>query len=401
MDTINNFEVTDFQTPCFIFHEKEFERSVVGFRQALEEAMGNGIVGYSVKTNSLPYMLSMAKLLNCYAEVVSGDEYELARTCGFSIDHIIYNGPMKSKSTFLEAIAGGAIVNIETKREIEWLKELPQHRVHDVGIRLSVNVSTIFPVDAMSDDDYSRFGFCDETGEFAHAVELIASIPQVRLAGLHIHRTTHSRLVDFYRQLVQYAARVAKKYDLHLNYLDVGGGYFGIFANKPTYQDYCKALAQACQDNGLEKVTLIVEPGNAIHASCFSFLSSVIDVKEAGECRFVVTTNGSRNDIDPFFRKSNYLLKVFSSQKNNRLVPCQVIAGCTCLENDRLTELHNQPLLAVGDRLLYNNVGAYTMCLSPMFIRYLPVVYALNGTTKKVVRQAYTSTEYLMKNKLY
>ena len=32
---------------------------------------------------------------------------------------------MKSKSTFLEAIAGGAIVNIETKREIEWLKELP------------------------------------------------------------------------------------------------------------------------------------------------------------------------------------------------------------------------------------------------------------------------------------
>ena len=134
MDTINNFEVTDFQTPCFIFHEKEFERSVVGFRQALKEAMGNGIVGYSVKTNSLPYMLSMAKLLNCYAEVVSGDEYELARACGFSIDHIIYNGPMKSKSTFLEAIAGGAIVNIETKREIEWLKELPQHRLHDVVI---------------------------------------------------------------------------------------------------------------------------------------------------------------------------------------------------------------------------------------------------------------------------
>ena len=56
--------------------------------------------------------------------MVSHDEYELAVFCGFRPDQIIYNGPMKSKETFLDAVRNGAIVNIETKRELHWLEEL-------------------------------------------------------------------------------------------------------------------------------------------------------------------------------------------------------------------------------------------------------------------------------------
>ena len=52
---------------------------------------------------------------------------------------IVFNGPMKSKSQFLEAVMGGAIVNIETHREIAWLKELPIDGHYKVGI------SRIFP----------------------------------------------------------------------------------------------------------------------------------------------------------------------------------------------------------------------------------------------------------------
>ena len=67
----------------------------------------NAIVGYSVKTNSTPYCLSKAKEFGAYAEVVSHDEYELAQFCGFTPDRIIYNGPMKSKETFLKCVIGG------------------------------------------------------------------------------------------------------------------------------------------------------------------------------------------------------------------------------------------------------------------------------------------------------
>ena len=87
--------------------------------------------------------MKLASEMGAYAEVVSYDEYQLARLCGFEIDHIVYNGPMKSKETFIEAVANGAIVNIETKRELEWLKELPSDGHFNVGIRLNINILLI------------------------------------------------------------------------------------------------------------------------------------------------------------------------------------------------------------------------------------------------------------------
>ena len=120
---MNHLINLDMSTPCFVFDEVEFRRGIDGFRGALEEKFGEVTVGYSVKTNSLPYALRMAGDLGCMAEVVSRDEYELARLCGFSPDRIIYNGPMKSKETFLEAVTGGGIVNVETKRELGWLRD--------------------------------------------------------------------------------------------------------------------------------------------------------------------------------------------------------------------------------------------------------------------------------------
>lgn len=44
----------------------------------------------------------------------------------------------------------------------------------------------------------------------------------------------------------------------------------------------------------------------------------------------------------------------------------QVISGFTCMENDRLFELTDGPELQTGDRIVYEKVGAYTLCLAPL-----------------------------------
>lgn len=367
------------KTPCFIFDEVEFKRGIVGFRVALEQKFAKCAIGYSVKTNSLPYALMQAHRFGCKAEVVSHDEYKLARLCGYEPSEIIYNGPMKSRETFLEALRGGAIVNIETKRELKWLSELPEGEVYDIGLRLNINISYVSPEDADGDDDNSRFGFSDESEEFAEAVEYIESFPKLRLAGLHIHRTAHSRSPRFYERSVAYAAAVIKKYDLQLDYLDVGGGYFGIFPNKPTFEDYANSIYKPLHEAGLDGLKIIVEPGNALTASSFSFLSEVIDVKEIDDKTRFVTTDGSRNDIDPFFKKTDYLKEILPCETDRPIEPLQIITGCTCLEYDRLFTLKDYPRLEVGDRILYNNVGAYTMTLSPQFIRLWPRIYAINA----------------------
>lgn len=381
--------IDDLTTPCFVFDEAEFERGVSSFRGALAGRFGSVAVGYSVKTNSLPHALRIAHRYGCRAEVVSHDEYRLARLCGFEPGAIIYNGPMKSRETFVEAVTGGGVVNIETKRELEWLDALPEGTVYNVGLRLNINISHMSPDDADGEDDNSRFGFSDESDEFAQALEFIISRPKLRLAGLHIHRTAHSRSPRFYERSVAYAASVIEKYALRLDYLDVGGGYFGIFPGKPTFADYAEAIHRPLAQAGLDDLKIIVEPGNALTASAFKFLSEVIDVKRVDSKTRFVTTDGSRNDVDPFFHKTEYLKEIIYRDDAQRPVePLQVVAGCTCLEYDRLFSLVDRPRLEVGDRIVYNNVGAYTMTLSPLFIRLWPRVYALGADDRcRLVRR--------------
>lgn len=385
------------QTPCFILDSVELEKSVLGFKNALDKNFKDSVIGYSVKTNSVPKCMKLAGEMGAFAEVVSHDEYELALLCGFKKNHIVYNGPMKSKETFLDAIQNGAIVNIETKRELEWLKDLPSYKQYEVGLRLNVNISRVSIDDADGDNDNSRFGFSDETNEFADAVKIIESLGNVRLAGLHIHRTSHSRSIRFYKSSISFACQTIKKYALALDYLDVGGGYFGIFPNKPTYQEYSDGFYEVLDSYGLANLRVIVEPGNALVASCFAFLSEVIDVKHVEDNLWFITTDGSRNDLDPFFKKNGYLSEVIY-KKDSQVVDLQIVSGCTCLEYDRMFTLDHKPLLSVGDRIYYRNVGAYTMCLSPMFIRYIPNIYMKKNEEYELVREKWTAKEHVMKN---
>ena len=295
---------------------------------------------------------------------------------------------MKSHETFIEAVTEGATINIETKKELEWLADLPDNAVYNIGLRLNINISHVSHEDADGENDNSRFGFSDESEEFADAIAFIASLQKLRLSGLHIHRTAHSRSPRFYERSIEYAASIIKKYNLSLDYLDVGGGYFGIFPNKPTFNDYVKSFHVSLSKYNLEGIHIIVEPGNALTASSFAFLSEVIDVKHIDSLTRFVTTDGSRNDIDPFFHKNDYIKEILLQSQNRPTEPLQIVTGCTCLEYDRMFTLIDAPRLDVGDRILYHNVGAYTMTLSPQFIRLWPVVYAKdNNENFHIVRR--------------
>ena len=83
MAAIDDLELYEnLHTPCFIFDVNEFERSVSEFRNALNGCFETTEIGYSVKTNSLSNVLTKAHALGCMAEVVSFDEFCLAKKCG-------------------------------------------------------------------------------------------------------------------------------------------------------------------------------------------------------------------------------------------------------------------------------------------------------------------------------
>lgn len=383
------------KTPYYVIDQKSLDDNFEKLERALKKHWSNFIIGYSYKTNALPWIIRHFDRLGCYAEVVSEEEYRLAKLVGVKKGNLIYNGPIKTKETFLEAIRDGCIVNIDSEREIDWLDELPRkNRV--IGIRVNFDIERMCPGQSQCPEEGGRFGFCYENGEFSKAVTMLQE-KGARVSGLHLHTSSKSRGLDIYRAIAMVACDIQKEFRLDLDYVDVGGGFFGGLPTKPQFDEYMALMADILStqfDKG--RTSLIIEPGMAVIGAPVRYVTTVIDVKDTQYNRFVVT-DGSRTSIDPLMSKSSYFHS-YERSADSSIVPKQIICGYTCMEHDRLFEAIEEPALLPGDRIIYDKVGAYTMCLTPLFIKYFPDVYVERDGVFIKVREAWRPEDYLMKS---
>lgn len=382
------------KTPYFLIHQSILEEGLDKLYTALENYWPNSVIGYSFKTNSLPWVLSFIKEHGCYAEVVSENEYELAEYIGF--EHIIYNGPVKGKDSFLRACEAGHIINLDALREIEWLKEAASAgKTICVGLRVNFDLESMCPGEASGGEEGGRFGFNYENGSFLRAVEELKEIRGVRLSGIHLHCSSKTRSLNIYRAIAETACKIYREYGLELDYVDVGGGYFGGLPDKPQYDDYLREISGILRKYFDPKRTrLIVEPGTSLICPPIDYVTTVTDVNETNRNRFV-TTDGSRIHVDPLMRKKGYFYHVEPVSPEEETVKTQIISGFTCMEDDRLLRLTDAPALQCGDRIVYEKVGAYTMCLSPLFISYYPDVYLEDKGRITCVRRRWGVKEYV------
>ncbi|MBI6011098.1 pyridoxal-dependent decarboxylase [Clostridium perfringens] len=390
--------ISNLKTPCFIINENELKKNIDDMHTSLRKTWGNYIIGYSYKTNSLPWIINYLKENSVYAEVVSDLEYNLAKKINYDSKRIIFNGPNKGKKTFINALKEGAIINIDSSREIDWLSDEEFNKDIKVGIRVNFDLEKECPNETAMGLDGGRFGFSLENGSFNKAVKRINNIKNVKVVGIHLHNSTKTRSLKIYKTLAKKANEIADMFDYELEYIDIGGGFFGGLETKPSYYEYMKTIADELSKKfDKNKTKLIVEPGASIIASPISFLCEVIDVKDTYAKR-IVTVNGSRNNIDPLMRKESYFLDLLIA-KERKSVKEQIICGYTCMENDRLLAIRDNNELLVGDKLLFNKVGSYTMCLSPLFIEYFPIVYLENDKSEFIcVREKWTVDEYMQKS---
>lgn len=386
----NSMEI---KTPYYIIHKEELDENFSKLKNALKKYWNNYIVGYSYKTNALPWIIKHFNSLGCYAEVVSEDEYNLAKYIGVKNGKIIYNGPIKTKESFIEAIRNGCIVNIDSIREIEWLDEISSSE-RRVGIRINFDIESMCPGQSQCTNEGGRFGFCYENGELARIIDLLLK-KGTKIIGIHLHTSSKSRGLDIYRAIAEVACKIQREFDFSLEYIDVGGGFFGGLSNKPQFDEYIslmEGILSECFDKS--KTKLILEPGMALIGAPISYVTSVIDIKDTQYNRFVVT-DGTRTSIDPLMTKTSYFHSYIINEKR-KLHPKQIIVGYTCMEHDRLYIEENGETLCLGDRIIYNKVGAYTMCLTPLFIKYFPDVYVEESGKMHIVRKAWTIENYMM-----
>lgn len=380
------------KTPYFLIDKRALEVGLERLRDSLESSWNNYIIGYSYKTNSLPWVIDFFNKNGCFAEVVSEDEFLLAESIGVKKDHIIYNGIAKSKDTFIAAINNGAIVNIDSEYEIEWL-DCVKHKSRGVGIRVNFDLESFCPGQTQCGDEGERFGFCFENGELKRAIDRITR-KGIRINGLHLHKSSKTRMPDVYKAIAENAVKIAMQYNLMLDYVDIGGGFFGGLEYKPQFIEYFDLVSSILRQYfETEKTKLIVEPGMALIGAPVNYITNVLDVKKTIRNTFIVT-DGSRIHLDPLMSKNRYFYDIFRSEKRRNIIDRQVISGFTCMEHDRIFTLNDSEEIIPNDKIVYRKVGAYTMCLSPLFINWFPDVYVKDGERVYKVRERWTMMDY-------
>ena len=378
------------KTPYFLINKKELDKNINDFQHALKSIWPNSQLSYSVKTNSLPWLLEYLHSKNVYAEVVSDEEYRLALKCGFNDKQIIYNGPIKGHDLFIRALEKGAIVNIDSKNDLKLINEIDKPLESNIGIRVNPNPKIFDKNDIEYVEDGFRFGFSDDNEELEQAIKIVQT--KSDSVGLHLHCNSITRSKEVYIAMAKYALNIIKKYKLKISYIDMGGGFFGGVPGKTTQVEYINAIKQIFASVvDARKTKLYVEPGSAIIGSVVDLVTSVIDVKNTANAR-IVTTDGRRIHMDPLWSKKGYMYSL-ETQKETEINK-QIICGYTCMDHDRLMVIENEKELSIGDKLIYHRVGAYTMTFGGMFICYYPDVYVSDSERVECVRKQVTVDDY-------
>ncbi len=342
------------------------------------------VVGYSYKTNYLPYICRLARNAGAYAEVVSRLEADLALRIGCPPEEIIFNGPVKRGEDIELALERGMILNLDTSRELARVMDYARRQPGEaIGIGLRLNIPLIDEEGKSHLQEgmaVGRFGFSPDA--LAEAARQLRKQPNIRVHSLHGHVSSTSRSLWVYRTIVNTLADAAAHYFPEtIEYLDIGGGFFGRrvpamgLTDSPTYDDYAEAICRELLSHpwaSSKRPRLVIEPGMAVVADTMSYLTRVFDVKSVGGRRLAVT-DGTFFNVKPTMHRRNHPFEII---KENPRGPREVVSvvGATCMEKDCLLQDIECEGIDPGDFIRIDNVGAYTVVLTPPFIHPAPPV---------------------------
>lgn len=374
----------EFGSPLFIIDEPGIVRRLQEFKQQTCALYKHSIVALSYKTNPLHGLLARLHQQGVYAEVVSGDEYRIARSLDVPGREIVFNGPVKTDAELAEAIDAGGIINCDHADEVDRIEALAgrANRVVPIGLRLS------FP----GNENWNRFGFGvakDDPNCEAHRIaRRVLQSGQLLLSGLHAQTGTNIRdLVRFHRVgqcLADFAIELKLAYGIELDWIDVGGGLAGISPvvgdpcvgpmPLPSIPDYVNAIVTPLLGylNALRKpARLLFEPGRTLFEPFGGLLTTVVGRRPVGADGLPAVNLDTGLSAVATADRFNHPLHVC---KGGAATTRLHFFGSSCRECDQVLPPMAVPPLEPGDRLVIYGVGAYSMALGCSFIRLRPGV---------------------------
>ncbi len=388
--------VMRFGSPVFLIDLPGLESRFCEFHAAVKSRYANSIVAISYKTNPTLGLLQCLHRQTSWAEVVSSEEFQLARHLAVPLDKIVFNGPGKGDLELQLAVQDGSQINCDHMDEILRIERIAAslQKPASIGIRLGLNLQGHF----------SRFGFALtmplQDSEAMHAANYAHQSPHLSLAGIHSQLGTNIREMEKFREqataLASFARDLQSQQSIELQWINVGGGLAGIAPEKgevtnslslPSVDDYSQAIVQPLLEylhSCRVPPSLFFEPGRTIFEPFGGLLTTVLgrrpqrgQVSSTAICDAGVSSLSLANRFD--FPVHHCVEREFDPKD----VPGSWdLFGPTCMQRDHLGMLDQPAELKIGDRLIFCRVGGYGLSTASSFIKYRPGVVAWQENDK-------------------
>jgi len=373
-------------SPLFVMSEKVLRSNSRNAYRAFSTRYPKVQFAWSYKTNYLSAICNTFHQEGSWAEVVSGFEYDKAMSNGVAPQKIIFNGPDKTKSDLRKAIENNSLIHIDHLDEYYMIAELAEEMKKRPQVAIRVNMDTgIYPM-------WDRFGFNYENGQAWDVLNKIMVGKKMDLVGLHCHIGTYMMTAAPYgvaaTKLADLAVGLKRKYDHHVKYIDLGGGFAGKNTLKgaflpgsdtnPTFDEYAEVITSALLNSEIDPEnlpTLILETGRAMIDEAGYLLGTVIANKRSSTGKRTTILNIGVNIL---FTSFWYDHKVTPAQEFSHHTEDTVIYGPLCMNIDVIRENISLPLLNSGDNVVVHNVGAYNMTQWMQFITLRPKVVMIS-----------------------
>jgi carboxynorspermidine decarboxylase len=195
--------------------------------------------------------------------------------------------------------------------------------------------------------------------------ELSAGLP-TDVEGLHLH-TVFSQTDFKPLQQTLNALHPLLSRQTHLKWLNLGGGY--LFHSIADFTPLI-TLIQQLNQQGIPDIYL--EPGKALVGNAGYLLTTVLD-RFVSDGKTVLILDTSVNHHPEVFE---YQRKPALLDEDPQGTKSAILAGSTCLAGDLFGEYRFKELPAVGEKLVFADVGAYSLIKASRFNGYaLPAVY--------------------------
>ena len=321
-------------------------------------------VHYAVKANFNPRLLEIVNKAGIGADCVSGGEVSAALNAGIPAEKVVFAGVGKTdKEIALSLDAGIFCFNVESVPEIEAIERLAAERgvVAQIAVRVNPNVGAHTHANITTGLAENKFGVNYE--QLDGVIDVIETMPHLRLIGLHFHIGSQLLVMD---DFIALCCRINELQELLMDtrgmvlpHINVGGG-LGIrydFPDKYPIPDF--ELYFATYANNLKLYPgqhVHFELGRSIVAQCGALVTRVTYVKHGGCKQFVIVDAGMNDLIRPALYDAYHRIENICSCKADEVYD---VVGPVCESSDVFCHDRKMPATERGDLLVMRSAGAY------------------------------------------